>query len=121
MFISLNDIQDRLLKCDEQDIVQANQFIKDTAIRMGVNEGDIQIPLTFTLKRLAVCFACYNRCLACVGMDPTVNFDGGNQQDVYEKKLALYKTEIDRIVEKLTEADFTGKKNTGTTINLWRA
>ena len=120
-YITSNDIQDNLLNVTEQDIAEANLFIEDIAGRMGVKPENIRMPLPYLVKRLAICFACYNRCLACVGTDATTTFDGGDRKDIYAQKLELYKKEIEEIQAKLTKSDFTGAIVGGSVINLWRA
>lgn len=121
MYISINDIQDNLLAVSEQDITEANLFIEDLAGRMGVKNEEIRKPLTFMVRRLAVYYACYNRCLACVGTDATTTFDGGDRKDIYAQKLEFYKNGIDEIQAKLTASDFTGNKVGTTSIEIGRA
>ena len=120
-FITLDDIQDKLLNVTENDIIEANLFVTDKANRMGVELEKISVPATFNVKRLAVCFACYNRCLACVGTDATTSFDNGSRQDIFAQKLEFYKSELKFIEARLTETDFTGVKANGVNIGLWRA
>ena len=121
MIITITDIHDKLLNVTEQDITVANLFIEDLAGRMGVKPEEIRKPVPFLVKRLAIYYACYNRCLACVGTDATTTFDGGDRKDIYAQKLDFYKKGIDEIQAKLTQADFKGAVVGGSVISMWRA
>ena len=120
-YINITDIDDKFLNVTENEIKQANSFIEDTATQMGINLSSIKVPVTFTIRRIGVLFACYTCCLARVGTDPTTSFENGNRQDIYAQKLGFYKQELNQLVSRLTRADFVGQKASGTTINLWRS
>ena len=120
-YITSNDIHDKLLSVTEYDIAEANIFIEDTAARMGVMPASIRMPLPFMLKRLAVCFACYNSCLAHIGTDATTTFDGGDRKDIYAQKLEFYKNELNEIQNKLTKADFIGDTVGVSSLSIGRA
>lgn len=121
-FITLNDIRDSVLQCDENDVAAANEYLYNTALKMGVEEADIVLPASFIVKRLGIAFACYNRCLLSVGSDGTVIFEGSRSEDVFNQKLALYKEEIKAITDELRVYDFTGTALKGSAcIGLWRA
>lgn len=121
-FITLADIQDKILQCDEHDVAEANAFLLSTALTLGVKEDEIKLPANFMVKRLGVVFACYNRCLLSVGSDATVVFEGSRNDDVFAQKLEFYKNEVKAITDELRTYDFTGIASKGsTTIGLWRA
>ncbi|MBR6635949.1 MAG: hypothetical protein IKK97_00710 [Phascolarctobacterium sp.] len=121
-FITLADIQDKILQCDEHDVAEANAFLLSTALSLGVKEDEIKLPANFMVKRLGVVFACYNRCLLSVGSDATVVFEGSRNDDVFAQKLEFYKNEVKAITDELRTYDFTGIASKGsTTIGLWRA
>lgn len=120
-YITISDVQDKLLNVTVNEIAEANFYIDSLADRMGVASTEIKTPIMFNIKRLAVCYACYSRCLSCVGTDATTTFDGGSRQDIYSQKLEYYKKELDALENKLTVADFTGQKAGGTCIGIWRA
>lgn len=115
------DIHDELLNVTDADIFEAESYIEDVAQRKKVAAKDIIVPLSYKAKRLAVCFACYNNCLCNVGKDPTTTFDGGNRDDIYAQKLALYKKELKEIEETITAFDFAGVKLGGLSIGMERA
>ena len=121
-FIALADVRDSVLQCDELDIAEANTFVLNTAIKLGVKQEDIKLPASYLVKRLGIVFACYNRCLLSVGSDATVVFEGSRNDDVFAQKLNFYKAEVEKISNELRVYDFTADYKTGsTTINLWRA
>lgn len=120
-YITIDDVQDKLLKVTDTDVAEANLFIDDLAARLGIDAQDIQIPVSFMVRRLAISFACYNRCLQCVGTDATTTFDGGSRQDIYAQKLDFYNKELENLQKKITAADFTGQKVGGASIGLWRS
>lgn len=121
-FIVLDDVRDSVLQVDETDIADANQFLLDTALKMGITSDKIQLPANYLVKRLGVVRACYNRCLNSVGSDGTVVFEGMRNADVFAQKLELYKTEMQDILNELRVYDFTGINATGNAnIGLWRA
>jgi hypothetical protein len=121
-FVTLEDVQDRILQVDHEDIDEANKFIEDTALRLGVAIDKIKSPVGYRVKRLGVVFACYNRCLASVGTDGSTVFDGSRNTDVFAQKLQFYRAELNRLEAELVVADFTGSgKAGGASIGIWRA
>lgn len=121
-YIALNDIQDAILQVTDSDVLEANRFIEETAARFGVTAEKICVPVTFTVRRLGVIFACYNRCLLSVGSDGSVIFDGKENSDIFAQKLQFYRAELKKITDGLLESDFTGTKNSGgVSIKLWRS
>jgi hypothetical protein len=121
-FITMDDIQDKVLQCQDTDIAEANEFVLNTALKLGAKQEDIKLPANFLVKRLGVVFACYNRCLLSVGSDATVVFDGSRNEDVFAQKLSFYQKEVEKISAELRVYDFTADYKTGsTTIGLWRA
>lgn len=121
-FITIDDIQDSVLQCTDADIKEANDFVLNTALKLGAKQEEIKLPANFLVKRLGVVFACYNRCLLSVGSDATVVFEGSRNDDVFAQKLNFYKTEVEKISAELRVYDFTADYKTGSaTINLWRA
>lgn len=121
-YISLNDIQDAILQVTDSDILEANRFIEESAARLGVAAENICMPVTFTVRRLGIVFACYNRCLLSVGSDGSVIFDGKENSDIFAQKLQFYRAELKTISGGLVASDFTGTQNSGgASIKLWRA
>lgn len=121
-YITLEDVQDRVLQVDFADIEEANRFIEDTALRMGVAVDKIVTPVSFRVRRLGIVFACYNRCLASVGTDGSTVFDGSHNTDVFAQKLQFYRAELKRLEDELMVADFIGSgKAGGARIGIWRA
>ncbi len=120
-YIALYDIIDGVLDVTEDDILEAEGYIENSAQRLGVALEDIPTPLPFKARRLAVCYACYNNCMRNIGRDATVNFENGNSEDIFAKKLEIYRQEIQSINQTLSAFDFTGKGTGGVTIRLERA
>ena len=121
-FITIDDIQDSILQYTDADVAAANEFVLNTALKLGAKQEEIKLPANFSVKRLGVVFACYNRCLLSVGSDATVVFEGSRNDDVFAQKLNFYKAEVEKISNELRVYDFTADYKTGsTTINLWRA
>jgi hypothetical protein len=125
-YITLSDINDEILPCAESDVLAANSFIERAAFSLGVEPASIATPAPFIVKRLGICFACYNRALLLVGTDATVIFDGARGQtgeDIYAQKRKIYLDETQRIQDSLTAGDFTGARDggSGRVVNLCRA
>lgn len=122
-FVTLADIHDDILEVDEADVDEANRFVLDTAVRLGVAEESLLSPPRFIVRRLAVAFACYNRCLRAIGSDGSVIFNGQENADIFAQKLAFYRSEVRSIEPRLTVSDFIAEKREQgrTTIELWRA
>lgn len=121
-YITLDDIQDAVLQVTDNDILEANRFIEESAARLGVAAKNICMPVTFTVRRLGVIFACYNRCLLSVGSDGSAIFDGKESNDIFAQKLQFYRAELKKITDGLVAADFTGTKSSGgASIRLWRS
>lgn len=121
-YIATADIEDAILQVTDTDISEANRFIEEAAARLGVSAEDIASPVTFTVKRLGVVFACYNRCLMSVGSDGTAVFDGRDTADIFGEKLQYYRAELKRIIDDLVASDFTGVKSGAVgSIRLWRS
>lgn len=123
-YITLLDIQDEILACTDEDVAAGNEYIEHAAARVGVKPGQIELPVRFNVKRLGVCFACYNRCLLSVGTDPTAVFESGKyaeSTDIYAQKLKFYKAELERLADTVLAADFTGEGGkAGAVISLGR-
>ncbi len=122
-YITLDDLHDDILIFTADDVAESNKFIVDTALKYGVAENEILVPCTYSIKRLGVVFACYNRCLMSVGRDGTAVFDGSRNADIFSVKLEYYRAELKRLTESLSKADFCGSKSTNGhgSILLWRS
>lgn len=121
MFVGIDDIHDAILEVTTDDIAEANMFVIDAGIRLGVSEEDMITPPRFITRRLAVVFACYLAALRSVGSDGTAVFDGRDNADIYAQKLSYYQKEVRSIESRLTAGDFTDKQTAGIkTIELGR-
>lgn len=119
-YIFLLDITDKILQVNEDDIVEANAYLQGIADRYGVTE--VQSPISHTVKRLGVVYACYVRAVASVGTDASVTFDGSRHDDVFAQKAEFYGKELKRLEQSVTKADFDGVgKTSRTVVNLWRS
>jgi hypothetical protein len=124
-YITPEDIEDQILACAESDAEAANAYIEWAASVRSVTPERIPLPAPFAVKRLGVCFACYNRALLAAGTDPTAVFQGERGQegrDIYEQKRKMYREELERLLGALTAEDFTGeRRGGGASVSLWRA
>lgn len=119
-FITKEDINDAILPIEDSDVNEANRFVTDIGIRLGVAEGSF-VAFRYPPYRLAVVYACYLACLRMVGSDGSVVFDGKENADIYAQKLAFYRNEAKLIESRLTASDFADGTSTGArTIELWR-
>lgn len=119
-FITKGDINDAILPIEDSDVNEANRFVTDIGIRLGVAEGSF-VAFRYPPYRLAVVYACYLACLRMVGSDGSVVFDGKENADIYAQKLAFYRNEAKLIESRLTASDFADNTPTGArTIELWR-
>ena len=119
-FITKEDINDAILPIEDSDVNEANRFVTDIGIRLGVAEGSF-VAFRYPPYRLAVVYACYLACLRMVGSDGSVVFDGKENADIYAQKLAFYRNEAKLIESRLTASDFADATPTGArTIELWR-
>lgn len=120
IYLFPNEVQDQILNVTEDDIAAANNYVDSLAESLGISQDVIKQPVAFKVKRLAMVYACYNRCLLSVGTDPTATFDGGQRQDIFAQKLEMYSREVKTLTDTLTVADFTGAKAGGASISLFR-
>lgn len=119
-FITKEDINDAILPIEDSDVNEANRFVTDIGIRLGVAEGSF-VAFRYPTYRLAVVYACYLACLRMVGSDGSVVFDGKENADIYAQKLAFYRNEAKLIESRLTASDFADITPTGArSIELWR-
>lgn len=119
-FITKEDINDAILPIEDSDVNEANRFVTDIGIRLGVAEKSF-VAFRYPPYRLAVVYACYLACLRMVGSDGSVVFDGKENADIYAQKLAFYRNEAKLIESRLTASDFADTTPTGArTIELWR-
>lgn len=119
-FITKEDINDAILPIEDSDVNEANRFVTDIGIRLGVAEKSF-VAFRYPPHRLAVVYACYLACLRMVGSDGSVMFDGKENADIYAQKLAFYRNEAKLIESRLTASDFADATPTGArTIELWR-
>ena len=120
-FITKDDINDAILPIEVCDVNEANRFVTDIGIRLGVAEDSFVKPFRYPTYRLAVVYACYLACLRMVGSDGSVVFDGKENADIYAQKLAFYRNEAKLIESRLTSSDFADGTPTGArTFELWR-
>lgn len=120
-FITLDDVRDGILQVEQSDIDEANRYVTNVGVRLGVAEDMFVAPLKYPTYRLAVVYACYLCALRQVGTDGSVIFDGKENADIYAQKLAHYRNEVHTIEPRLTSSDFTDQKiRGGRTIEMWR-
>ena len=120
-YITLSDIRDSLITCEQSDVDESNAYVNGLAVRLGVNDVDVPQPAPVIIKRLCVVYACYLRCLQLVGTDNLTTFEtAGVNKDIYAQKLEFFRLEVNRITNTLCATDFTGKAAVGGSIPLWR-
>ncbi len=120
-YIKLSDITDAILECDAEDVEAGNAAIERRAMQLGVSP----LPETagYAAKRYGICVACYTRCVKLVGTDASAAFNGANgTNDIYAEKAKLYKSEIVRLEQSLSAADFGIVGGQGAqSVSLYRA
>ncbi len=120
-FITIDDVSDEILKVNENDIEEANRFVTDIGIRLGVAENSFIRPPRYMTRRLAIVYACYLCALRNVGADGSVIFDGKENADIYAQKLAFFRNELQAIEARMAASDYTDQNTSGgRTIALWR-
>ena len=118
-FITLDNITDSILLVTQEDVDEANAYLESIAARYGVTT--IQQPISHSVKRLGIAYACYMRAVASVGTDASVAFDGSRHDDVFVQKAELYGKEVKMLVAMINANDFTGAGGTSrATISLMR-
>lgn len=105
-FITLDDITDRILMVEQGDVDNANDYLTSIAARCGV--VTVQQPVSHSVKRLGIAYACYMRAVASVGTDASVTFDGNRHDDIFAQKAELYSKEIKTLSATINANDFTG-------------
>lgn len=109
-FITFDDITDKILRVEREDIDCANDYLTSLATRCGV--VTVQQPISHSVKRLGIAYACYVHAMASVGTDATVNFDGSRGNDVFAQKAELYGKEVKALASTINANDFTGAGGT---------
>lgn len=112
IFVTEADIHDEVLRVDDNDIDAANNYVAQIAFSLNIDLSQIPNPPSFIIKRLGVCYACYNRALMEVGRDPVTNLDGSTT-DINAQKRKLYMEELTSIKSSLTAEDFLGEPGGG--------
>lgn len=125
-FITISDITDEVLQVSDADVVAANAYVNGLAQKFRVSDPRLLLnPPSYTVKRVAICYACYIRAINAIGTDATVVFDGSGgseARDINAQKAKFYKQELDSLVNNLTTSAFTGEEVSGSvTINVFRA
>ncbi|WP_440445583.1 hypothetical protein [Phascolarctobacterium succinatutens] len=105
-FITLDNITDSILLVTQEDVDEANAYLESIAARYGVTT--IQQPISHSVKRLGIAYACYMRAVASVGTDASVTFDGSRHDDVFVQKAELYGKEVKMLAATINANDFTG-------------
>lgn len=124
IYINLEDIADRILAVKQSDIDAANSYVASLQSKLGVTDAAVQTPLPYTVKRLAVVYACYTAALETVGTDATQTIGENRQRtDIYEQKRKAYLVELTALSGSITADDFTGSPDPLgiTSIPVWRA
>ena len=125
-FITTSDITDEILQVSDADVVAANAYVNGLAQKFRVTDASLLLnPPSYTVKRAAICYACYIRAINAIGTDATVVFEGsggGEGRDINAQKAKFYKQELDSLVNNLTTSAFRGEEVSGSvTINVFRA
>lgn len=105
-FITLGNITDSILLVTQEDVDEANAYLESIAARYGVTT--IQQPISHSVKRLGIAYACYMRAVASVGTDASVTFDGSRHDDIFAQKAELYSKEIKLLSATINANDFNG-------------
>ena len=74
-FITLEDVNDEIVECTQDDIAEANSYLLIVSQRLNVKEDRIVTPAAYTVKRLGVVYALYIACVRSVGKDNLTSLD----------------------------------------------
>lgn len=108
--ITLGNITDGVLIVTQEDVDEANAYLRSVAVCCGVTQ--IRQPISHNVKRLGIAYACYMRAVASVGTDASVTFDGNRHNDVFAQKAELYGKEVKMLAATINANDFTGMSGT---------
>ena len=126
-FITLEDVNDEIVECTQDDIAEANSYLLIVSQRLNVKEDRIVTPAAYTVKRLGVVYALYIACVRSVGKDNLTSLDTeSTRNDIYAEKARFYREEWKLLEKSITAADFTGGNNGSglggvCSIPVWRA
>lgn len=116
-FITIDDITDNILICNDNHIEGANAFLNELALSFNLKPEEIRFPPRLNVKRLGIYYACKECALEMVGSDTTVMMDGKRTDDIYLQKYNLYnqlfkdlKSEIGFEDFAVDDVDLSGKK-----------
>ena len=101
--ITLNDITDKILPVDFDDIEEANSYLARLAQSFDVT---IVLPVSATVKQLGIAYACYSRSLKLIGADATATLNGSRSEDIYAIKRKTYLEEMKRLEAVVKAGDF---------------
>ena len=124
--ITLEDVTDEIVTCEQSDVDEANDYLVNMAKRLNVKETKIITPPAYTVKRLGVVYALYICCVRNIGKDNLTSLDTeSTRNDIYAQKAKFYKEELARLEKGLSAFDFTGKTSDGVggvvSVPVWRA
>lgn len=123
--ITLEDVTDEIVTCEQSDVDEANSYLVNMAKRLNVKEERIINPPAYTVKRLGVVYALYICCVRNIGKDNLTSLDTeSTRNDIYAQKAKFYKEELARLEKSISAFDFTGKSNSGgagvISVPVWR-
>lgn len=111
--ITLDDVNDEIVTCTQEDVDEANSYLTIVAKRLNVKEERIITPAAHTVKRLGVIYALYIACVRSIGKDNLTSLDtDSTRNDIYAVKARFYREEWKAMEKSMTAADFTGKNST---------
>jgi hypothetical protein len=107
------DVNDKQIQALVNDtyLADTDSFINDLALRLGLAETDIEVPLTYTAKKLALAFLCKTIAQDNIGINVQAN-GYGVEVDLYKVKYNIWSKEFDRLVTEVTAEVLSGDADT---------
>ena len=105
-FITIDDITDNILTCQDHHIEYANGYLTDLAYSFNLTIDELRFPPGERAKRLGTYLACRECALDMVGSDTTVMVDHSRSEDIYLQKYKLYDQLVKDLEAKLSFDDF---------------
>jgi len=109
-FISLNDIQDSILNCTDDDVSFANDRLEAKAKSFGLTDDEIVSPCRESVKQLGTAIACRQCALRMIGSDTTVMINGQRGDDIFLQKYKTYAEQVKTLSASMDFTDFAGEE-----------
>lgn len=104
-YFEIAENRDKLLKITEEDIAESTAYIDDLAMRLDVDPTRIPVPVPYSVKTLAMCYA-----LMTAALNASRNNGGGgeNKADAFELKRRVYAKRVAELESQITAKTLLG-------------